>query len=551
MYKSLFRMRVFGKIFANVMLSLILILSTSTSVWASTNDPVSEVRSLLQNQYVDPVSPDVLNATTIDEMLKRLGDPHTTYFSRQQYQDFVGSVNNSFSGIGVHIEINSEGVKVDSVLSGSPAEEAGLKAGDVITSADGQSLAGLSSDQAVQLLRGPEGSTVHISIKRGSESKDFTVTRQAIAEPTVTGSVLDGHIGYVDISTFGEETPVEFANTVLKLNSENANSWIIDLRNNGGGYLTSAISLAGFFIGPDVAVQVKDRSGVLHLYQAPMQPFVLNQPIIFLTNENSASASEVLTSAVKDYHEATIVGTTTYGKGTAQSIFPLSNGGVLKMTVDHFYSAFGREINKVGITPDVEIQKTDSLKAAQLMLSDKADALTKARTTDYWQTWSELSNSLTPETNQEPYSLYYPDYKKVSELSEVSLDKKFEVHFNGAVNWQTVNDSSIELINSLSGERIPTTFNTQGSSDVQIKPEKALSADSTYWLVVHPTILDTSGKAVNQGTVTIIHTVKGSGTEGKVEIQSSKTSKVISENMFNNPAAPDYGLAIWNKLGTN
>ncbi|KLU64353.1 putative CtpA-like serine protease [Desulfosporosinus acididurans] len=545
MFKSLFRMRVFGKIFANVMLSLILILSTSTPVWAASNDPLSEVRSLLQNQYVDPVSQDVLNAPSIDEMLKRLGDPHTNYFTPKQYQDFVGSVNNSFTGIGVSIELLPDGVKVDSVLSGSPAEQAGIKKGDVIISADGQPLAGLASDQAANLLRGPEGSSVHISIKRGSESKDFTVTRQTIAEPTVTGSVKDGHIGYIDIATFGEETPVEFANTVLKLNSEGANSWIIDLRDNGGGYLDSAISLAGFFIGPNVVVQVKDRSGVLRLDQAPFQPFTLNQPIIFLTNGNSASASEVLTSAVKDYRTAVIVGTTTYGKGTAQSIFPLSNGGVLKMTVDHFYSAFGREINKVGITPDVEIQKADSLKAAELMLSDKADALTKARTTDYWQAWSELLNSLTPETKQDPYSLYYPDYQKVSELSGVSLDKQFEVHFNGAVNWKTVNDSSIELINSLTGERIPATYKALGSSDVKVVPEKTLSADSTYWLVVNPTVLDTSGKALSKGTITIINTVKGSGTEEKAEIQSLTTSKVVSEKMFNNPAAPDYGLAVW------
>ncbi|AFM43244.1 C-terminal processing peptidase [Desulfosporosinus acidiphilus SJ4] len=545
MLKSVFQRRVFGKIFANVMLSLILILSTSTSVWASSNDPVSEVRSLLQNKYVDPVSPDVLNAPTIDEMLKRLGDPHTVYFTPQQYKDFEGSVNNSFTGIGIHIQVLPEGIKVVSVVSGSPADEVGLKAGDMLLSADGQSLAGLSTDQAVNILRGPEGSTVKINVQRGSESKDFTVTRRAITEPTVTGSVLDGHIGYVDISTFGEETPLEFASTVIKLNSQHVNAWIVDLRDNGGGYLTSALSLAGFFIGPDVTIQVKDRSGILHLYQAPPQPFTLNKPIVFLTNGNSASASEVLTSAVKDYRKATIVGTTTYGKGTAQDIFPLSNGGVLKMTVDHFYSAFGHEINKVGITPDVEIEKADSLKAAELMLSDKTDELIKARTTDYWQAWSELSNSSTSETNQEPYSLFYPDYQKVNELSGVSLDRKFEIHFDGVINQQTVNDLNIELINSLNGERVPTKFNMLGSSDVQVIPEKALSPGTTYWLVVHPSILDASGKTLNKGTITIINTINASETEGKVKIQSLITPKVVGERMFNDPSATDYGLAIW------
>ncbi|WP_407306691.1 S41 family peptidase [Desulfosporosinus sp. SB140] len=547
MLESFFRKRVIGRLFVNLMLALILILSTSTSVWASTNDVLPEIRSLLQDQYADPVSQEVLNAPTIDEMLKRLGDPHTSYFTPAQYQDFVGSVNMSFVGIGIHIEMLPEGVKVDSVIQGSPAEEVGLKAGDIIIDADGQSLAGLSSDQAVNLLRGAEGSKVQISIKRGTEAMDFTVTRQAVAEPTVTGSVLDGHIGYIQLKSFGSNTPSEFANTAVQLNSQNVvDSWVVDLRDNGGGYLSSAIDLAGFFIGPDVAVQVRDRSGVLHLYQAPNQPFTLNQPIIFLTNENSASASEILTSAVKDYHKATIVGTTTYGKGTVQSMFNLSNGGVLKMTVEHFYSAFGHEINKVGITPDVEIQQTDSLKAAELLLTDKTVALNKARTQDYWESWRELSSSTATNVNPELYTLYYPDYQKVGELSSVPLDKKFTVHFDGAVDWHSVNDVSVELIDSQTGERTPTTFNILGPSDVQVIPEKALSPDTTYWLVAHPTILYTSGKALSKGTLTIVHTTQGPTAAGKAMVQSfNKPLRSISEGKFSNPGDPDYGWAIW------
>lgn len=545
MLESFFRKKVIGRIVVNLMLALILILSTSTSVWASTNDVLPEIRSLLQNQYADPVSQDVLNAPTIEETLKRLGDPHTTYFSPEQYKDFVGSINMSFVGIGIHIEMLPEGVKVVSVIQGSPAEEVGLKPGDVIISADGQSLAGLAPDQAVNLLRGIEGSTVQISVKQGSEIRDLKVTRRAVAEPTVTGSVLDGHIGYISLKSFGSNTPQEFATTVMKVNNQNVNSWIVDLRDNGGGYLSSAIDLAGFFIGPNVAIQVKDRTGVRHLYQAPAQPFTLNQPIIFLTNENSASASEILTGSVKDYHKATIVGTTTYGKGTVQSMFDLSNGGVLKMTVDHFYSAFGHEINKVGITPDVKIQQADSLKAAELMLSDKSVALTKATTPDYWEAWGELSNAVAADAKPEAYSLYYPDYNKISELSDVPLDKKFSVHFDRAVNWQSVNDSSIELINSITGERTLTTFNTLGPSDVQVIPEKALSSASTYWLVIHPTILDTSGKALSKGTLTVVHTIQGSGEGGKAKAQSFGKPQIVGAGKFSTSGDPDYGWAIW------
>lgn len=188
MIVNIFRKKVIGRIFLNLMLSLILIMNTSMVAWASTEDALPEIRSLLQTQYADPVSPDVLNAPTIEETLKRLGDPHTMYFSPEQYQDFVGSIDMRFTGIGIHIEMLPEGVKVISVVPSSPAEEVGLKKGDLIISSDGQSLAGLSSEQAVSLLRGVEGSTVQISVLQGAETKALTITRRAITEPTVTGS---------------------------------------------------------------------------------------------------------------------------------------------------------------------------------------------------------------------------------------------------------------------------------------------------------------------------------------------------------------------------
>ncbi|WP_088188289.1 S41 family peptidase [Desulfosporosinus sp. FKA] len=547
--KELFRRKkLLGRLTA-FLLVLILILSTATSALATTEDNtvLPEIRDLLQNKYADPVSQDVLNAPTIDEMLRRLGDPHTTYFSPKEYQDFVDSVNMSFTGIGIHIDTLPEGVKVVSVVKGSPAADAGLKAGDVIVSADGQSLAGLTNEQAVNYLRGPVGSSVQISVKRGTATKEFTVVRRTVAEPTVEGSVLDGHIGYIQLESFGDSTPMEFASAVVKLNYQNVNSWIIDLRDNGGGYLTSAIDIAGFFIGPNVALKVKDRTGGLHLYQAPSQPFSLNQPIIFLTNEYSASASEILTSAVKDYHKATIVGTRTYGKGTVQSMFPLSNGGVLKMTVDHFYSAFGHEINKVGITPDVNIVNSDSRKVAELMLSGKQTALDMAATPDYWEAWRELVNATS--TDAKPgqyslYSLYYPGYQKMAEVDNVSLNQIFNVHFNADVDWKSVNDSTVELINSMTGERVLTTFETLGPSDVQVIPEKDLSPDSTYWLVVHPTVKDTSGKALSGGTVSVLHTTQGSVPGQQAKIQSFGSFRPLSKRPLPNTVDPDYGWAI-------
>ena len=272
--------------------------------------------------------------------------------------------------------------------------------------------------------------------------------------------------------------------------------------------MSSAINLAGYFIGSEVAVQIKDRTGTVYSYKASDPGITLSQPVIFLTNENSASASEILTAAVKDYKKATIVGTTTYGKGTVQSMFSLTNGGVLKMTVDHFYSPLGHEINKVGVSPDVKIEQADSLKAAELMLEDSTVAAVKGRTPDYWAAWGELFNTVSKNETSETYPHYYPDYRKVSELSEVPLDKKFTIHFSGTIDWQSVNNTSIELINSNTGERTPSTFEQLGLSDVRVTPKVALSLNTTYWLIIHPLVHDVSGRALKEGALAVAHTIE-------------------------------------------
>ena len=528
-----FKKRAAGHIILSIMLVFILILNASTTVMASGDDVLPEIRALLQNQYVDPVSADVLNAPTVDETLKRLGDPHTKYFSNEQYQNFLGSIDMRFSGIGINIEMVPEGVKVVSVITGSPAEEVGLKSGDVMIRAAGQSLVGLSLEEAVILIRGIEGSAVQISVKRGTETWTVSVTRRAIHVPTVSGDVLSGHIGYLDLNSFGSDTPAEFKTAVNLLKNQNVDAWIVDLRDNGGGFLSSAIDLAGYFIGPEVAVQIKDRTGTFYSYKAPDPGMTLGQPVIFLTNENSASASEILTAAVKDYQKAIIVGTTTYGKGTVQSMFPLTNGGVLKMTVDRFYSPLGHEINKVGVNPDVEIQQADSLRAAELMLEDSTVALAKGRTPDYWAAWEEVLNTVAENETSEPYSLYYPGYQKVSELSEIPLDKKFTIHFAGVIDWQSVTDTSIELINSNTGERTLSTFEPLGLSDVRVIPKAALSSNTTYWLIIHPLVHDVSGRALKEGALAVAHTIEEDPAVGTVKIQSVR------------PRDPDYGLALW------
>ncbi|AET70682.1 C-terminal processing peptidase [Desulfosporosinus orientis DSM 765] len=549
MHVNLVPRRKAAGILLNLVLIVILLLSNSTAVLASDSGTLAEIRSLLKTQYVEPVSDEVLNAPTIEAMLEKLGDPHTMYFTPEEYQEFVGSINMSFTGIGIHIEMVPEGVEVLSVVPGSPAEEVGLNSGDVIIRADGESLAGLSSDEAVNILRGPEGSTVRLRVNRGEEMLDLEVTRAEVSEPTVTGEVLDGHIGYLDLNSFGKDTPEEFEAAVNKLADEKVDSWIVDLRNNGGGFLSSALDLAGYFIGPDIAVRIKDRSGDLSPYEAIDHDFTFSQRVIFLINENSASASEILTAAVKDYKKATIVGTTSYGKGSVQSMFPLENGGVLKMTVDHFYSPLGNEIDKVGISPNVVIQQADSLKAAELMLADSTQALKMATTDDYWEAWGELSGAAANNIGQSSldYIHYYPSYHQVAELSQIPLDKKFTVDFSLDVNWESVNNSSIELIDSNTGERTLSTFEPLGPTSVQVIPTAQLTPDTTYWLVINPTIQGLSGQVLGEGGLAIAHTIgSGEETEATSQIQSiqvkntSEQTELIQQSTLNS----DYGVAI-------
>ncbi len=533
------KIRIFPKraksyVFVNFMLVILLILSNSLTVKAA-DSVLSEIRALLQTQYVNPVSSAVLKAPTVEEMLKRLGDPHTTYFSAEQYQDFIGSIDMSFAGIGIYIDLVPEGVEVLSVMSGSPAEEVGIIPGNVIIRADGRSLAGLSSEEAMSVLRGPEGSTVEISVKQGEEIRDITVVRRVITTPTVTGEVLGGHIGYVDLNSFGSDTSEEFESVVNQLRGENIDGWIVDLRDNGGGYLSSAIDIAGYFIGSDVLVQIKDRTGEFRSYEASTPSFTLDKPIICLTNENSASASELLAAAVRDYQKASLVGATTYGKGTVQSLFPLKNGGVLKMTVSEFFSPLKQAINKVGVSPDVEIQQADSLKAAELMLSNDAAALELGRTDDYWEAWQEIAGINSPSELQPGfnYPYYYPSYRSVGELQDIPLAKKFTVHFSGMIDMQSVNSTSIELINSETGERTPATFESLSPSDVQVIPKDPLTPDTTYWLVIHPSILGVSGQVLQAGGVAVAHTIQGAEAVGSAEIQSLR----IRDH--------GYGIALW------
>lgn len=342
-------------IFKGVLTVLLLIamiaLSSPFPVQAEDNI-TQEVKDLIKDYYVDVPSAKVLQANTVDQVLSALDDPYTQYFTAQEYQEFISSLDPQFCGVGVYIDIMAEGARVVSVIRDSPAEAAGLKSGDIIIKAGDKNLAGLADEEVTTALRGPAGSIVRLTVKRGSSSFSIGITRREIEVPTVTGEIITGHTGYIDIAAFGSDTGTEFGKVLNDLQQQGVDNWVIDLRDNPGGYLTSACQVAGYFIGDKTVIKTKDRTEWTEV-PAIKHDLLIDQPVVLLINQNSASASEIVAAAIKDYNRGVLMGITTYGKGTIQQLFALSNGDILKMTVARFYSPNQHEINHAGVTPDI------------------------------------------------------------------------------------------------------------------------------------------------------------------------------------------------------
>jgi len=528
-------MKLTRRISIHILLTALLILTLlfPGQAWAQMS-ALDEVRELLRTEYVDPVNEDVLNSPTIDAILTKLGDPYTTFLTAAEYREFTNSLEQSFSGIGIYLSIVEEGVKITGLVSGSSAVQASLRTGDIIIAIDGRSVKGLSSEEVIPLIRGPQGSRVQLTVLRAGTSFSVKLERRNITVPSVTGVINPLKTGYLRIDTFGSETSSLFTACLEDLRRQNPKSYIVDLRDNGGGYVQTALDIAGYFVGDKPALQIQSRYSAPYVEPAVDQNYTIDKPTIFLINQYSASASEILTGAVKDYGKAVVIGTKSCGKGCMQELIGLDSGDYLKMTIARFTSPLGNEINKKGITPDLLIEKSDPLMAAELLLSaDDSQAnknglvklslashdffidTTQAREPEYWQAYGEILDragtammkgkasgweSITAIELADRRLLYYPDYQLGNQLPNVPVDKKFTIHFPKNVNWQTANQKNIELIAN-DGERIPLKFNPLSSTEIQASPEKNLLPGTCYWLVIHPDIQYEDTTSLGTGVV--------------------------------------------------
>lgn len=322
----------------------------------------SEAYKQVSDNYYgfDSISEKDLVAGMIKGFVDALGDKHSEYFNLDETKKFNETLSGDFEGIGAVIEKNDFGVAVGRIIAGSPAKDVGILSGDIITKANGEELKGLNLNDAVAKIRGPAGTKVELEIIRPGQKEiiNKSVTRQKIQIPSVDGKMIDGaNIGYIALSIFGEKTADDFEKILRDLLAKNANGIIIDLRDNGGGYLEAAVSILSNFVEKDkVLVTTKEKNPLLNRSYFSYGSDIKQVPIVLLVNENSASASEITAGALRDYGLAILVGTKTYGKGSVQQPFNLSDGSELKVTIAKWYTPKDYGIDKVGITPDIEVK---------------------------------------------------------------------------------------------------------------------------------------------------------------------------------------------------
>lgn len=303
--------------------------------------------------YQKPSDEKLVNGA-IKGMFSGLDDPYSQYYTVEEFERLKEQTSGSFVGIGVYLSPQSEDdlITIIAPIEGSPAEKAGVKAGDKILKVDGKAVSAKNSDEAISLIKGKKGTEVELTIKRGEQLLDLKVKRDEIVSKTVKEEVLDDNIGYIKITSFSEHTYKEFESAMNRLKEKNIKGLVIDLRDNPGGLLNVCKDIADYLIGEGTIVYTKDNKGNTEYLKSDKNK--LDLPMAVLTNEGSASASEILTGAIIDNEAGISVGTTTFGKGLVQSVRELKDGTGYKLTTAQYFTPNGDYINGKGIKPTIE-----------------------------------------------------------------------------------------------------------------------------------------------------------------------------------------------------
>ena len=341
---------------------------------------ITNIQNLIKKYYLNEIDEQKAIDGAIAGYVNSLGDPYTEYIPAEEMKEYTEQLMGNYVGIGIYMIKNTEknAIEVQMPIKESPAEKAGILPGDIILSVDGKEYTGDEMTTAANNIKGEAGTKVKLEILRDKEKITFELERQKINTNPVIAEKLENDIGYIEVSSFDEGTADDFKSKFEGLKGQGIKSLIIDIRNNGGGLVDEALQIADYIVPKNKELLITvDKDGKEEIEKSKAD-VLIDMPVIMLVNEYSASSSEILAGALKDLKEATIVGTTTYGKGVIQQLLSLKDGSGLKITIEEYYTPNRTKIHKVGIEPDVKVELPDTIKNPLIVKKEEDTQLQKA-----------------------------------------------------------------------------------------------------------------------------------------------------------------------------
>ncbi|MCK1995746.1 S41 family peptidase [Psychrobacillus psychrodurans] len=440
----------------------VIIIGLISAPISSLATPLDEVKNLVRVHYKGEIPSSIEEIDSIDDIMEQL-DPYSTYFTREEFEAYTNSINNTTTGIGVTIEEHVTGIQIVSTFEGGAAQQAGISPGDIILSIDGISTTGMAIQQASSIITGKEGTTVQLQVLKSNNTKEmYNLIRKKFTIPVVTKELLAGNIGYIGMNSFSDNGTVLVQKAKVDLQKLGATSFILDLRNNGGGYVHTAEELIGLFPNsPDAFKIITTSESTLTKSTKQSSLFPANTKV--LVNGYSASASEMTAAALLDQNSASLYGQKTYGKGSMQSFFSLSDGSILKLTIANFTGPKDTIIHKTGVNPHFVTEVGHELVKAH------RDALI--------------------EVNK--------NYKKMSALHNLPTTKQFTITFSSNVVQNAT--QKVELVKLGTTNTVPVTIDLKSSKQFVVTPTAPLEKGAAYLLLIHPTFQSNAGIMMKNG----------------------------------------------------